>query len=179
MTEKSDATKSNDSDNAPPDTLNEAIGVLTRREVEARILAPVIEALGDEFGRDKVIAVLRDTIIKIAREQGAALSQLMGGDALKHFYESLQFWTKDNALEINLIEQTDEAFSFDVTRCRYAELYEKLGILELGTSLSCARDFALIEGFNPNIALKRTQTLMEGADCCDFRYKFQKERRNI
>lgn len=174
MTDKNDAKKSTDAGNPPPDTLNEAIGVLTRREVEARILAPVMEALGNEFGREKVIAILRDTIVKIAEEQGAALSQLMGGDSLEHFYESLRFWTMDNALEIDFIEQTDEAFSFDVTRCRYAELYEKLGILELGTSLSCARDFALIKGFNPNITLKRTQTLMEGADCCDFRYRVQK-----
>ena len=113
MTDKNDVKKSSRSGTPPPDTLNEAIGVLIRREVEARILAPVIEALGSEFGREKVIAALRDTIVKIAREQGAALRRLMGGDSLKRFYESLQFWTKDNALEINLIEQTDEAFSFN------------------------------------------------------------------
>ncbi len=161
--------------NPLPDTLNENIGVLTRREVEARILAPVIDALGNEFGRDKVIAILRETIIRIAEEQGALLKQLMGGDSLEHFYQSLEFWTKDGALEVETLEQTDEIFSFNVTRCRYAELYEKLGIAELGTSLSCARDFSLIRGFNPNITLKRTQTLMEGADFCDFRYRLNKK----
>ncbi len=161
--------------NPMPDTLNETIGVLTRREVEARILAPVIDALGNEFGREKVIAILRQTIIHIAEEQGALLNQLMGGDSLEHFYKSLEFWTKDGALEVETIEQTDEVFSFNVTRCRYAELYEKLGIAELGTSLSCARDFSLIRGFNPNITLKRTQTLMEGADFCDFRYRLNKK----
>jgi len=161
--------------NPPPDTLNEAIGVLTRREVEARMLAPVIDALGNEFGREKVIDILRATIIRIAEEQGAQLSQLMGGDSLEHFYESFQFWTKDGSLEVEPIEQTGEVFSFNVTRCRYAELYEELGIAELGTSLSCARDFAMIKGFNPNITLKRTRTIMEGAEICDFRYEFQKE----
>ncbi len=160
--------------NPMPDTLNETIGVLTRREVEARILAPVVDALGNEFGREKVIAILRQTIIQIAEEQGALLSQLMGGDSLEHFYKSLEFWTKDGALEVETIEQTDEIFSFNVTRCRYAELYEKLGIAELGTTLSCARDFALIRGFNPHIALERTQTLMDGADFCDFRYRLNK-----
>ena len=34
----------------PPDTLNARIGVLTRREVEARLLAPLVDALGEEFG---------------------------------------------------------------------------------------------------------------------------------
>lgn len=157
-----------------PDTLNETIGVLTRREAEARILAPVIDALGNEFGREKVIRILRATIVRIAAEQGTLLRQLMGGDSLGHFYQSLEFWTKDGALEVETIEQNDQVFSFNVTRCRYAELYESLGIAELGTTLSCARDFALIKGFNPNITLKRTQTLMEGADFCDFRYQLQK-----
>ncbi len=32
------------------------------------------------------------------------------------------------------------------------------------------RDEALIEGFNPEIKLHRTQTIMEGATFCDFRF---------
>jgi hypothetical protein len=32
------------------DDLNQRIGVLTRREVEARLLAPLVAALGKEFG---------------------------------------------------------------------------------------------------------------------------------
>ncbi len=174
MIDKNDTAVGPSAANPLPDTLNETIGVLTRREVEARILAPVIDALGNEFGRQKVISILRETIIRIAEEQGALLSQLMGGDSLEHFYKSLEYWTKDGALEVETIEQTDEVFSFNVTRCRYAELYQKLGIAELGTSLSCARDFALIKGFNPKIALKRTRTIMEGSEFCDFRYQVQK-----
>ena len=50
-------------------------------------------------------------------------------------------------------------------------MYEHLGIPELGKMLSCDRDFAFIEGFNPNIQLTRTQTIMEGADICDFRFE--------
>ena len=153
------------------DNLNARLGVLTRREVEARMLKPIIDALGEVFGRDEVLAVVRDTIVRIAREQGAALSQQMGGNSLKHFVDSLSYWTKDNALEIDVIEESDKILSFNVTRCRYAELYESLGIRSIGTILSCTRDFALVEGFNPAVSLKRTQTIMEGADYCDFRYR--------
>ena len=49
-------------------------------------------------------------------------------------------------------------------------MYRALGIPELGAVLSCNRDAALIEGFNPAIRLTRTQTIMQGAPCCDFRY---------
>ncbi|MCB0129193.1 MAG: hypothetical protein KDD78_00025, partial [Caldilineaceae bacterium] len=62
----------------PPDQLNAAIGVLTRREVEARLLAPLIDALADEFGRERVVNVLRRTIVQIARDQGRELAATMG-----------------------------------------------------------------------------------------------------
>ena len=40
----------------------------------------------------------------------------------------------------------------------------------LGYCLSCCRDEAFIAGFNPSITLTRTQTIMEGAPVCDFRF---------
>ena len=158
----------------PTDDLNAKIGVLTRRDVEARILSPVIEALGESFGRDQVLSVVRNTIGKIAREQGADLSNLMGNNSLQHFSETLQYWTRDDALEIELVEESEDVLSFNVTRCRYAELYDSLGIRNIGTIFSCARDFALVEGFNPDVTLTRTQTIMEGAPYCDFRYRLNK-----
>jgi predicted ArsR family transcriptional regulator len=153
----------------PNDRLN-AIGVLTRREIEARILAPLLEALGNEYGREKVLEVTRRTIVEIARRQGAELAQSMGGCTLAHLAASLENWKKDDAMQIEVLEQNEERFSFNVTRCRYAELYRNLGIPELGELLSCNRDGALIEGFNPGVKLERTQTIMGGAEYCDFRY---------
>jgi len=160
-------------DALPADTLNARIGVLTRREVEARILAPLVAALGDAFGREEVIAVVRDAIIRIAQEQGSQLAKSMGDDSLAAFADSLRFWTQDNALEIEVLAQDEDHFNFDVTRCRYAELYQALGIPELGAVLSCNRDWALIQGFNPAVELTRTQTIMQGAPYCDFRYRRQ------
>jgi predicted ArsR family transcriptional regulator len=157
----------------PPDTLNE-IGVLKRREIEARILMPVLEALGREFGRDKVFAVARDTVIQVAREQGRQVARKMGGNGLEDFARSMEDWTKGDALEMDVLAQSGEAYAFNVTRCRYAELYRALGIAEVGALLSCNRDFSLIEGFNPDIELTRTQTIMQGASHCDFRFKLKK-----
>jgi hypothetical protein len=63
------------------------------------------------------------------------------------------------------------AFEFNVTRCRFAEMYRSLGLADLGPILSCSRDGRMIDGFNPAIGFTRTQTLMEGATHCDFRYR--------
>jgi hypothetical protein len=50
-------------------------------------------------------------------------------------------------------------------------MYHRLGVPWLGRLLSCNRDYALIEGFNPDVKLLRTQTIMEGASYCDFRFE--------
>ena len=155
-------------DPATVDRLN-AVGVLTRREIEARVLAPVLEALGREFGRDRVIEVAREAIAGIARDQGRAMAA--GGDtSLPAFIARWEPWTRAGALELRVIETSESRLDFDVTRCRYAEMYRSLGIPELGEVLSCQRDAALIDGFAPEVTLTRTQTLMQGAPCCDFRY---------
>ncbi len=158
----------------PPDNLTQRIGVLTRREVEARILAPVIEALGQRFGREEVVEIVKDTITEIAQQQGGELAQAMSGSGSDAFMESLQFWTKDDALHIDVLEQNEEKLDFNVKRCRYAEMYKALGLPELGAVFSCNRDFALIDGFNGKARLTRTQTIMQGASHCDFRYEFPK-----
>ena len=158
-----------DPDMNDADRLN-AVGVLTRREIEARILAPVIDALGQRFGRDEVVAIVRDVIVTLARERGRAMAEARQDTSLQGFAETLEPWTRDGALELEIREQTNERLSFDVTRCRYAEMYRTLGIPELGAVLSCNRDAALIEGFNADVRLVRRQTIMQGAPCCDFRY---------
>ena len=154
----------------PPDTLND-IGVLKRREIEARILAPMLQALGAEFGHQRVREIARDVIIRVAREQGAALAAQVGDDSLPAFAGTKENWRKGGALEIEILAETGEQYDYDVTRCRYAEMYKALGMPELGAILSCNRDASLIEGFNPGITLTRTQTIMMGAACCDFRYR--------
>lgn len=151
------------------------IGVLTRREIEARILAPMLDAFSGEFGRERVLEITRDVIIDIARKQGQSLAESMEGNSISHLDASMDAWKKGDAIQVEVLERSEESFSFNVTRCKYAEMYRELGFPELGSILSCSRDFSLIEGFNPYVKLTRTQTLMEGAEFCDFRYEVKED----
>jgi hypothetical protein len=145
--------------------------LLQRREIEAAIVGPLIHAFRAEFGDEKTLGLVRAVITDLARRSGAELARELGEATLDAFAESLDRWKEGGALEIDLLEQSADRLSFNVTRCRYAEMYRALGLADLGASLSCCRDFALIEGFNPAIRLSRTQTLMEGAPFCDFRFR--------
>ena len=147
-----------------------AITLLQRREIEAKIVAPLVRAVMAELGEAKTLEVLRGVIANLAREAGADLARELGDASLPAFARSLDRWKAGGALEIDTIEDSPGRLDFNVTRCRYAEMYRALGLAELGGSLSCCRDFALVEGFNPDVTLTRTQTIMEGATHCDFRF---------
>ena len=151
------------------DELTQKIGVLTRRETEARIIAPFVDALIKTFGKEKIIPILEKTVMELARNQGSSLAKEYGND-VSAFLETLRFWTQDGALEIDLLEKNDTKLDFNVTRCRYAEMYKALGIQDLGAVLSCNRDAAMIEGFNQDARLNRETTIMSGGECCTFRY---------
>ena len=159
---------------AQPDQLNARLGVLTRREVEARILKPLIEALCAEFGDQRVLDLVQSIIVQIAQEQGRQLREQAVANDLQTFAVTLADWQRDDAMVIETLKSTDTEFHFDVKRCRYAEMYRSLGMAKLGNILSYRRDYALIQGFNEEVELERTQTIMEGASHCDFRYRVKK-----
>src|SRR5215470_8494374 len=62
-------------------------------------------------------------------------------------------YAREDALDYRVIEQSQDAFEFDVTGCRYAEFYKELGEPELGFLLVCSADFPVAEGLGPDIKL--------------------------
>jgi hypothetical protein len=146
------------------------IGILTRREIEARIAGPLIKAFMKETGEARGLEIVEEVIVSLAKESGEMLREFLGGNGLEDFAKGMHLWSQEDAVAFDLVEMNPERITMNVTRCRYAEMYRELGMADLGFTLSCARDFAMVEGFNPEIKLERTQTLMEGADHCDFRF---------
>lgn len=145
--------------------------LLEQREIEARIVGPLVRAFAEEIGSERALAVVTRVIEGLARDSGAELAHRLGEASLDAFALGIDRWQEGGALEIEVREHTPDTLAFDVVRCRYAEMYRALGLADLGAHLSCVRDFALVEGFNPDIALTRTQTLMQGASHCDFRFR--------
>ncbi|MBP1717786.1 MAG: putative succinate dehydrogenase/fumarate reductase Fe-S protein subunit-like protein [Deltaproteobacteria bacterium] len=147
------------------------VSILARREIEARILMPVLNAFIKEYGKEKTVKLVDPIIQELAREGGVQLAKALGGNTIAHFAKGLSLWTREDALRLDVKEQTETKFAFNVTRCRYAEMYKELRVQDYGALLSCGRDAALIVGFNPKIKFTRTQTIMSGAPYCDFRYE--------
>lgn len=151
-----------------------AISLLQRRGIEAEVLIPLIRRMERELGRELAHRLARETIEEIAQEQGRAVREALGRDDLAGFHEVRDSWGGAGGdLTIETRRADARHLDFDVTRCRFAELYRGLGAPDLGFLLSCNRDFTLSAGYSDRLRLRRTQTIMEGASFCDFRYTFQ------
>jgi fumarate reductase iron-sulfur subunit len=153
----------------------DSVPIIVRREIEALIVAPLIKAFISEFGEGRTLKIVREGIRLLARESGKALSAMAGGNTVVHYQKVLPHFSRGGALEIEILETGGKTAAFNVTKCKYAEMYKRLGLEEFGYLLSCGRDRAMIEGFNPGIKFTRTQTIMEGGDYCDFRLSLDEQ----
>ena len=156
-----------------PDS-TQGLGILARRKIEAGVIAPIYEEMRAALGETKAREILKAAIRKAAIAAGAEMaSHAPGGADLESFKAIQHLWTKDDALTIKVLANGPGVFDFNVTRCRYAETYRAMGLADIGDLLSCNRDGAFCEGYDPHIRFARTQTIMGGASHCDFRYSIR------
>lgn len=148
------------------------IGILEKRRAQAEVIKPIYEKLKERLGIEAAQEIIGESIRQAAIEEGRRFASLEHGvPDLSRFAALLPLWQKDDALKMVELKQSRTEYAFNVTRCRYAEMYKEMGLEEIGHLLSCNRDAAFSEGYNSRIELTRTQTIMQGASHCDFRYK--------
>lgn len=147
------------------------MSILERRRIEAEFAKTLLATMERHLPPEHARAILGEAIVTMARDTGAAMAREQGGaNDLAAYAALLPRWQQDDALAMEFIERSASRLDFNVTRCRYAEMYRELGIPELGALLSCNRDGEFCRGYNPAIRMERTQTIMQGAPHCDFRY---------
>jgi hypothetical protein len=149
-----------------------SISVLQQAKIQAQVLVPLVKALQAELGEARANALVRKALRDTYRRYGEEFWRAKNDKNLgKTVASAFATYARDEALDYEIIEQSQDAFAMDVTGCRYAEFYKELGEPELGFLLVCSADFDTAAGFDPDIRLTRTQTIMQGASHCDFRYR--------
>ena len=146
--------------------------VIERAKIQAQVLVPLVKALQAELGAARANALVRKALGDLYRSHSVEFAKARSETDLGKFVASaFKTYARDDALEYDVLEQTPDAYAIDIRRCRYAEFYKELGEPELGFLLVCTADFAVADGFGDDVKLTRTQTIMQGADHCDFRYR--------
>ena len=147
--------------------------MLEQRRIEANILKPVFEEMAERLGDALAQEILGAAVIRDSISQGQAYADGLDDRGLLAFRDTMAQWKASGALETEMLKETADEVHFNVTRCKYSEMYREMGLGHIGHLLSCNRDGTFCTGFNPAIKLDRTQTIMSGASHCDFRYRIE------
>jgi hypothetical protein len=150
------------------------IPLIEQVKLQAQILVPLVKALQAELGTERANAIVRKALGDVYRGYGEKWWRAQrGSDLGKKMAASFANFAAGNALDYEVTRQAPNAFDVNVTGCRYAQFFRALGAPELGFLLVCSQDFPLAEG--AGVELTRTQTIMQGAGHCDFRYALKDE----
>jgi predicted ArsR family transcriptional regulator len=153
-----------------------SVSVLQQAKIQAEVLVPLLKAMRAELGEELANTIVRKALHDLYRRYGEEFWRAKNEQNLgKAMTSAFATFARDNALDYEVKAQSRDAFDLEVTGCRYAEFYNALGEPELGFLLICSADYHMAEGFGPEIKLTRTQTIMQGASHCDFRYRRSQE----
>jgi hypothetical protein len=153
------------------------IPIVEQVKIQAQVLIPLVKALQAQLGEEPANAIIRKALGGLYRGYGEKWWRSQGtGDRGETIASAFDRFAAADALAYQVIRKTRDAFDVDVTECRYAKFYKEIGAPELGFLLTCSADFPMAEGFGAGVELTRTQTIMQGASHCDFRYRIKKNR---
>ncbi len=150
------------------------IPLIEQVKIQAQVLVPLVRALQAELGEEQAAAIVRKALGDLYRTYGERWWRTQGADNLGETMAlTFKRFAAGDALTYTVVQQTPDAFDADVTECRFAKFYKEIGAPELGFLLTCSADFSMTEGFGADVQLTRTQTIMQGASHCDFRYRLK------
>ena len=137
----------------------------------ARSFIPTMKTLAERVGME----VIQDAACDTA-------AQAVGGAAALSPDRSLASWARmlkepdeimRHAIAFDIVEDGETAFEVRVTECLWASTFRAADAADLGYSWSCHPDFAMARAFNPEMRLRRDQTLMQGATHCNHRWELK------
>ena len=153
-----------------------AIPVIEQAKAQAQVLVPLIKALRAELGNERANALVRRTLGEHFRKLGREAWQRYGARSAEDKMErTWKGFAVGDALKYEVLKKSPDAFELNVTECQYARFYQELGEPELGFLFVCSQDDTFFEGYE-GVRLRRTQTIMQGASHCDFRFRLAQEK---
>ncbi len=137
-----------------------------RFTIQMEYVVPLIRDLQAILGADVVNGALDE---RIERNTAGAVEQSSAEPDLRAVASGTEPFAAGDALEYEVLAADEARFEMNVTRCAYREMMEQMGARDLGQRLICNLDFPMAA--RAGLHLERTQTCMQGASHCDFRYR--------
>lgn len=161
--------------------------MLDSAKIQAQVLVPLLRAFREELGAERANRIAWKALAKwrdeVARDWAKSLPDQTSNIERFVAFNKGQLNPIGDAIDFQWLEgesvfdgKPAERIEFNITGCRFAQLFRELGEPELGFALLCAFDGNVADEFGKgDVEFKRTQTIMQGANHCDFRYKLKQK----
>jgi hypothetical protein len=151
------------------------IPLIEQVKIQAQALVPIVRALQAELGEERANSIVRKALGDRYRQYGEKWWRSQGTRTLaEKMASAFDDFAAGDAMEYKVLKQSPDAFEVNVTQCGYAQFYQAIGAPELGFLLTCSADHSMAEGYGAGVQFTRTQTIMQGASHCDFRYALKR-----
>lgn len=134
-------------------------------KAQARVVIPIVKALEQELGRESAHALvggaIADSWADFVVSRSAEIDSHPNAGSLGFEFP----------VESEVVEDSDDRFGRNFTACAFADYFRRIGEPEIGSLLTCGVDFAVEERLRPGWEFTRTQTRMQGAAHCNFRWR--------
>ena len=136
-------------------------------KIQARMLIPVVRALESELGKEKAHALVGRALAE------AHANFVASRTPAQDSHPSADRDAFAYPVESEIVENTDTTLAINMTACEFARYFRSIGEPEIGALMTCGVDFAVNAKIRPSWELTRTQTQMQGAAFCDFRWRLR------
>jgi hypothetical protein len=132
---------------------------------------PVMKNLMKQIGKEKFLDMLKKS------------SELQyegdGNDYFKNKERTLKTWSDfskkliknmNNEITGKILTDNENVLEIRYTECLYAKTFREADAGDIGYEALCYQDYPWTKQFNPNLKLIREKTLMQGDDCCHFKW---------
>ncbi|MEE9379993.1 MAG: L-2-amino-thiazoline-4-carboxylic acid hydrolase [Hyphomonadaceae bacterium] len=149
---------------------------LERRRLQGEIVKPIYDELVDEIGKEAARDLISRAVTKSAQAEAKLAAAFSEETSLTVFAALFNAVYRDpggdaSGLDIEPLHEDETRLDFNVTRCRFMDMYAELGLSDIADVLSCNRDGEFAGAFDNRIKLTRDQTIAGGAQCCTFRFR--------
>jgi len=151
--------------------------LLERVKIQARVLVPVLRAFREAIGAERANQIAWHALAEWRKQVTREMHAGFEGTPRERWEAGVRAGMPEigDAVDIEMLGATAEKVEFDITGCRFAELFRALGEPELGFALLCSRDDTAAEEIGGDqVRFERTSTIMQGGSRCDFRYALKR-----
>jgi len=145
---------------------------------------PLMKELAAQIGREKLVEMVKEATGVYGgqwardyarRLQKKDLDAFFSWDVLDPTIENAEhrkhLWS--HLYTTQTIEHTPKSFEMKFTECLCAQTCREVTAADLGFATIWYGDEAMAAAVDPRLKLTRTKTLMEGDDCCHFRWVWE------